>query len=445
LIARFDQIEAKTGLAPDGLPPLSESRMQLFHEDVFEAFLLAAQVEWELGLASGAEARRESGTRAIGWLDRAERLLPPTKALYVRRAGLKERIGDAAGAAADSEKAKAIPPDSPVDHFWHGVAERQRGEEALKRRDARAAQDHFAKARTEYAALLQARPEHYWGYLEWAACHTRLKNLPEALVGYTAGIQLRPEVPWAYSNRGAINLQMNRHDDALRDFGRALDLRPDYADAHAGRGRTYLATGKPDLALADLDRAVDLRPNDASTLYSRAAAHFARKDYRRSRDDYDAVLRLRPGAADVLRDRGRVNLLLRDLDASLADWTVLTKIAPGFPEAHYRIGTILMGRRQLDSAIQSLDTAIRLDPKDALAYLARAQIRHWTGDCPAALKDIDHVVGVLGPKSADYLNDRPDVYRTMGRLDDAAADCRRSIELEPKQADAYLSLALVLL
>jgi tetratricopeptide (TPR) repeat protein/tRNA A-37 threonylcarbamoyl transferase component Bud32 len=445
LIARFDQIEAKTGLAPDGLPPLSDSRMQLFREDVFEAFLLAAQVEWEMAQGSGAEARRVSGTQAIGWLDRAERLLPPTKALYVRRAGLKERIGDTAGATADSEKAKATPPDSPVDHFWHGVAERLRGEEALKRRDTRAAQDHFAKARAEYAALLQARPEHYWGYLEWAGCHARLKNLPEALVGYTAGIRLRPEVPWAYSNRGGINLQMNRYDDAFRDFGRALALRPDYAEALAGRGRTYLATGKPDLALADLERAVALRPNDASTLFSRAAAHFARKDYRRSRDDYDAVLRLRPGAADAIRDRGRVTLLLRDLDASLADWEALTKLAPGFPEAHYRIGTILMGRRQLEPAIRSLDTAILLDPKDALAHLARAQIRHWSGDCAVALKDIDYVVGVLDPKNASYLNDRPDVYRTMGRLDDAAADCRRSIELEPKQTDAYVSLALILL
>src|SRR5579883_208731 len=37
-----------------------------------------------------------------------------------------------------------------------------------------------------------------------------------------------------------------------------------------------------------------------------------------------------------------------------------------------------------------------------------------------------------------------DIYRAMDRLDDAAKDYRRMIELRPKAPDAYISLALVL-
>jgi tetratricopeptide (TPR) repeat protein len=44
---------------------------------------------------------------------------------------------------------------------------------------------------------------------------------------------------------------------------------------------------------------------------------------------------------------------------------------------------------------------------------------------------------------ASYLNDRADLYRHLGRLDDAEKDGLRSIELDPKQVDAYVALALV--
>src|SRR5262249_5666983 len=60
-----------------------------------------------------------------------------------------------------------------------------------------------------------------------------------------------------------------------------------------------------------------------------------------------------------------------------------------------------------------------------------------------ALKDINFVVEKLQPNDASYLIDRPDVYRALNKLAEAAADCQRSIKLQPKQIEAYISLALI--
>jgi hypothetical protein len=52
----YDEIEGRTGRASAGLPPMNAEQQQLFREDVFEAFLIAGQVEMEL-----ARGRRRGG------------------------------------------------------------------------------------------------------------------------------------------------------------------------------------------------------------------------------------------------------------------------------------------------------------------------------------------------------------------------------------------------
>ena len=99
LVQFHEQINDKKGEARFGLPTLSPIQQQLFNEDVFDAFLIAAQVEYESGAATKDQAKlEEAGRRAIGWLDQVEPLLPPTRALCVRRQAIKEKIGDLKGA-----------------------------------------------------------------------------------------------------------------------------------------------------------------------------------------------------------------------------------------------------------------------------------------------------------------------------------------------------------
>jgi tetratricopeptide (TPR) repeat protein len=77
------------------------------------------------------------------------------------------------------------------------------------------------------------------------------------------------------------------------------------------------------------------------------------------------------------------------------------------------------------------------------AYLARAQIFHMQGELPKALDELNFVLSKLAPDKWGILNDRGDLFRAMARHGDAREDYRRSIELQPKQFDAYIGMALV--
>src|SRR5262249_20243112 len=156
-----------------------------------------------------------------------------------------------------------IPPDSAVDHFWHGFANHLRGDEAAARKDAKAANDFYRQELAEYAAFLRLLPEHFWGYFNWANAHVRLNARPglyDALIGYTACMRLRPDFPWPYNNRGTVHLRLGQPNLAVADFGTALARNPDYAEAHANRGLAYLALHQTEPALEDFTRAIALDP-----------------------------------------------------------------------------------------------------------------------------------------------------------------------------------------
>jgi eukaryotic-like serine/threonine-protein kinase len=474
----YDQIEGRRGEARFGLPPLGPGPLRLFREDAFESFLAAALVEWDSSLlGDDPSAQKEAARRGIEWLNRAEALLPTTRALYARRQDLWNRLGNKEAAEADRKRAEAIEPRSTVDHFWRGYADRLRGNLADKRGDREEAKDHYRKAVAEFADVLRARPEHFWAYFEWAACHYRIGEPYDALVGFSACIHIDPEKPWPYHNRATIHLDLKQFDRAIEDETAALARDGRYAEAYYGRGLARTAAGDKFGAIEDFaattrldpkyeaayfhraellrglrrlgealkgyDRAIALDPDRAEARFGRAAILANRGRLDQARDDLTAAIRLKPGAAEPYRNRGIVNLKLKDFDAALADSRQYARLKPQDPEIHYRIGIIHMGLRQFDEARRSLETALRLKPDYANAFLARAQMEHIEGKFPEALADLDHVLTELQPGKAGVLNDRGDLYRAMGRLDEAEADYMRSIESEPKQVDPYIGLALV--
>jgi tetratricopeptide (TPR) repeat protein/tRNA A-37 threonylcarbamoyl transferase component Bud32 len=515
LLTLYDEIDGRTGRGAAGLPPLNAEQQQLFKEDAFEAFLTAAQVEQELARGGGDAAERQAARQALDWLNRAEQVLPGTRALHVHRAPVWARLGNGDAERADMDQARAIPPTSAVDHFWHGFANHLRGDEALRARDAKAANEFYRQELAEYAAFLQLRPDHFWGYFNWANCHARLNERPDlydALIGYTACMRLRDDFPWPYNNRGTVHLRLGESDLAVADFSAALARNPNYPDAHANRGLAYLALGQTDPALDDFTRAVELDPtyapayaeraeiyrkrkqdaeaagdytrllalaaDKAPLLEKRAAAYRAlnrpdeaiedygqllalnpknlqaraaradlllrRGRYAEARDDLTGILEAAPTAATARRARAIVNWQnLKDFDAALADWREVARLKQSDPEAPRCIAVILLGRRQYGPALEALQKALDLRPGYPEAVWARAEIYLWQGKPDDALRELDPLVAKLPEGPPETLNVRAGVYQALGRLEDAATDYRRMIELKPKEPEAYACLARV--
>ncbi|HZV03932.1 MAG TPA: tetratricopeptide repeat protein [Gemmataceae bacterium] len=513
LLELYKLIEGPTGAAVSGLPPLNAEQQKRFREDTFDTFLIASIVERDLAAAGDKAAQHKAALQALDWLNQANKILPETRAFYANRCACWGTLGNKAADEADKKRAQAIVPSTAVDHFWHGVANHRRGDEALRRNDRKKAEEYYRLELTEYAAFLRLRPDRFWGYFNWSLAHVQLGDLQEALFGFTACIHLRPDFPWSYNNRGAVLLRLQRYGQAIEDCTAALSRNDHYFEAYENRGLANLGQGNTDAALPDFEKAIEINPDygalyshragvfrkqkkyaealrdydrmldlgsdksavhfqkaatyqemnrttealgeydraialngkNVQAYYARGGLHAATGKYSQARDDYSAVLALVPRAVNVLGDRARLNLIsLKDFDAALDDAEELARLQPKDPEPYRIIGSIHMGRRQYDKTMRAFRKALDLKPDYTEVLWATAQLHLWQGDTKKALQIMDPLIAHLSPEKPESLNVRGDIYRAMDRLDDAAKDYRRMIELRPKAPDAYISLALVL-
>jgi tetratricopeptide (TPR) repeat protein/tRNA A-37 threonylcarbamoyl transferase component Bud32 len=478
LIELHQALEQETGKAASGLPPLAPAHRQLLQEDIFETYVLAAHVESELAATAKDEsAKKAAAEQAIKWLATAEKLLPPTRMFYRRRSEFWKTLGDTAAAQADVERAEQIKPDSVVDRFWNGVNEHQLAEAERRRGNLKGMQERYKSAIAEYAALLRIRPDHYWTYFDWAWCQMQLSEPYGAIVGFTTCIQLKPEISWPYYNRGNVFWQLKQSEAAIQDFDAAIERNGRYADAYYNRGVVYTALGKLDEALGDCGRAIEINPSytlahyqrgeilrsqkkhdeaiasygQAITLsptnsaaYSgRGASFFSKNDYGKAREDFAKVIQLQPKQPTGYRMRAIATLYLKDFQASLTDWGEFSKLQPASPDPHYYSALIYKALRKYPEALAALEKAMAKKPDESKYFLTRAQIYQQQGRYEEALAERNRVLPKAEANKADVLNDRADAHRALGRLDEAAADYQASIELNPKQIDGYIGLALI--
>ncbi|HMF16932.1 MAG TPA: tetratricopeptide repeat protein [Gemmataceae bacterium] len=440
----FEQVSTKTGDHTWGLPPLDEEQEQLFNEDVFDVFLDAAQVEVSLATGATAEVCKAADLKAIEWLNRAEQILPNTKVVCVRRAGSWERLGNQKEFQADMTKAGSIKPTSAVEHYWHGYAHHLRALNARQQNNGQKAAEYFRQEIMEYAAFLEMRPEHFWGYFNWALCHAELGNTHDALIGFTACIRLRPDFPWPYNNRGTLHLRLGEYQQAVQDYTQALTLDPEYLAAYTGRALAHRSLGKRDLALNDLSRALHIDERHAHALENRADLQIELKDYQKAHDDLSALLKLRPDNVELLRKRADLTLAnLKDPEGSLVDWNHLVQLRPKDHEFLYFSGVVHAGLRRYGAALANLERALQLRPDYLQAVWARAQVYFWQGNLVKALEIIEPWSRKESPQLADTLNIRGDILRALDRPEDAIRAYRGVIQLNPKDPDAYIGLALV--
>jgi tetratricopeptide (TPR) repeat protein/tRNA A-37 threonylcarbamoyl transferase component Bud32 len=447
LLALYDEIAGRSGRGAAGLPPLNALQQQLFKEDVFEAFLTAAQVEQELAHGKGKAAERQAAQQAIACFERAEQILPGTRALRIHRAPCWATLGNHAASRTDREKGASIPIASAVDRFWHGFALHLRGDQAL-RKDIKAAHEFYRQAMAEYASFLELRPDHFWGYFNWANCHAQLNDRPDrydALIGFTACMRLRPDFPWPYNNRGTVHLRLGQPALAIADFTTALARNRDYPEAHANRGLAYRALGKTDLALTDFTRAIALNPDYAPAYTERAEIYRQRKQHALAVEDYTRLLELGEDRAPLLRKRAAAYRALNQPEQASQDYAQLIKLNPRNLQARAgRAELFLAGGRYADARAEFLHI-LKLAPREAVIWRARA-IVNWQNlkDFPAALADFEQFARLM-PKDPEPHRCRGAILLGLRHYGPALQALQQALALRPGYPEANWARAQILL
>jgi protein O-mannosyl-transferase len=241
-------------------------------------------------------------------------------------------------------------------------------------------------------------------------------------------IEIDPSYRDAYINRGVAYSSMRMFDQAISDFNFAIARKPNGPIALNNRGTAWVKKGRFDQAIDDYTAAIEASPNWAGAHNNRGLAYDAKQDYRKAILDFDRAIHLAPGYSEVYMNRANVKIAEKDYDGAIEDLDRALAQQPRYTRAQFNRGwTYALLNKHLE-AIDAFTQVIAWDPKNNLAYSARAASQMQRGDYEDALSDYNSSL-FLKSDSPNVLQARARALFFVGRLDDAKHDMDRAKDL----------------
>ncbi|WP_422924367.1 tetratricopeptide repeat protein [Singulisphaera sp. PoT] len=219
-----------------------------------------------------------------------------------------------------------------------------------------------------------------------------------ALMDFEKALELQPGYPEAYQARGYLHYQQGSPRIADDDYAMALRFGGSNARLHAGIGDARLAIAKTSKVASDLDLAIQqftialqLDSNLTRAYLGRAKAYLERDhvdDVMKAKEDLDKAIRSNDKWAPAYAARGLYFLRLKDYAHAEVDALKAKELNPKNSLALRLLGAV-QAKKDHAWALKSLDEAVKLDPKDAEAYLDRGRVHASQGKLDLAVKDFE--------------------------------------------------------
>jgi tetratricopeptide (TPR) repeat protein len=364
-----------------------------------------------------------------------------------------------------------------------------------KRGNAYGHKDEYDKAIADEDQAIQIDPKYVDAYLNRGWDYSSKGDYGKAVADCDQAILIDPKDAHAYNDRAWLYSSKGDYAKAIADCDQAIQLDPKNAQAYGNRGWAHGMKGDYDQAISDLDQAIQLDPKLKNVYYSRGWAYSSKGDYDQAISDLDQAIQLNPKLKDAYYSRAMAYGMKGEYDKAIADYSQAIQLDPKSAKAYDNLAWLLAtcpqanfrdGKKAVAYATKSCELSAWKDPVavDVLAaacaevgdfdnavkwesqYLATpnlsinqvadAQSRaalyqanqpyhqpEHKGDHDKAIADYSQTIQ-LDPKNVNAYNNRGIDYDDKGDYDKAIADYNQGIQLDPKNALAYNNLALLL-
>jgi len=285
-----------------------------------------------------------------------------------------------------------------------------------------------------------------WLYLHRGRELSHLKDWISAAADFDRAVFLNPYLIFSYEFKGDVLFDAGDIEDAIKSYNKAIALDQQYGAILLKRGRAYREMNQHNWADRDFTRIISIDPNNPAGYLERGAARYASGKYTEAAADFSKVIALNPEDGEAYAKRGQTWMAAglpdkacddlkkacdfgtcNDLRAATAERVCLSldsTRAAKWSQACYE--KVVQG--EWSQAIQAATLAIYYDPEAVNPYINRswayAEIRAFENaleDCNEALK--------LSPRNAMAFNNRGLVYEKKKDMDRAEKDYLKACEL----------------
>ncbi len=234
----------------------------------------------------------------------------------------------------------------------------------------------------------------------------------------------RPE-PWLALGRAYAKTGQN--EDAVRCFDHVLEQDPENVTALAELTPVLFATGGQQRAIGLLEQAVARHPVNALLLTNLGNAYLQQGNVARAQQLLQRSLEVDPEDAEAENLLGLASLRLGDSARAENYFRESIRLNPRNAVAQNNLGNLLSGHSNAEAEYH-FERAITIDPGYAEAHHGYGLVLILNHQYPQALNQLQEAIR-LDPRNASALSDLGDLLAAQGRTADAADAYRRVLSL----------------
>lgn len=305
---------------------------------------------------------------------------------------------------------------------------------------------------------IEADPDYLPAYYEMGSTYSAQQRFDIALEYDQQASKIDPEHPlvrtglgWIYYNL-AVNLAygdtylIEKMRLAEENYLKALEIDPTFSIAHNNLGLVYLHRNQCDRANERFNLAIKYDPTYYKAINNIGGIFMLYGDYNKAVEYFNKALEINPYYAKAFSNIGEIysyyegkldrsTLFLQkaiELDSYMVD-------AMGFIAKNYS------AQGDYKKAIEYLEKAISISPNYPWLYFLLSDVYKSMGETQKSQEVYEKAMSLFLVSGEDYIYhyNRGIEHKNAGKIDLAAQEYEKSIELQPDFTDPYINLSRI--
>lgn len=152
--------------------------------------------------------------------------------------------------------------------------------------------------------------------------------------------------------------------------------------------------------------------------------------------NYSLAIYMTPNAVTLLKNRASLYVDVDSVDLAYADYEKIISLDSKDIESLYNHGMIALGKKKMGVSKDDFDRIAAISPKSFYAINGKATWNKLKGNYQQAADAYGKIIKAR-PSAEAYVN-RAECYLALKKLNEAEADIRNAVELDPKNGYIYV-------
>lgn len=248
--------------------------------------------------------------------------------------------------------------------------------------------------------------------------------------------------PFSFFRRGVICFKTHQWLAAICHFSDVLKVVPFQADSLLYRGRCFVYLKQSRQAIEDFTVYTEQFPDDHAGFYYVGRAHTVTGDFATAIEWFSKALERAPDSAKTLVRRGLSKHHLKLDEPALEDITQALKLNALYVKAYNAFGIIHHGLQSFAIGEKNYEIASALNQFYFKALYNRGNLHLDLHDYHKAAEWFNLAIAMKADYTDAHFN-RGTALHSLFLLQEAMADYKKTIELDPRDFDAYINLGSI--